>query len=93
MLVPFCMCMYESMVHSAFSPELTWRDMQYLIAYTSNSDILSGGNWVTNGAGLRVSHQYGFGALDAEALVTRARRWISVPEQHSHTFNGSQTTG
>ena len=75
------------------SPELTWRDVQYLIVYTSNSSTLSGGDWVTNGAGLKVSHQFGFGALDAEALVTRARRWITVPEQYSQTFTGSQTTG
>ena len=67
--------------------------MQYLIAYTSNPDILSGGNWVTNGAGLKVSHQFGFGALDAEALVTRARQWISVPEQYSKIISGSQTSG
>ena len=67
------------------SPDLTWRDVQYLIAYTSNPGILSGGIWTTNGAGLRVSHQFGFGAIDAEAMVTRARHWINVPEQQSDT--------
>ena len=55
--------------------------MQYLIAYTSNSDILHNGEWTTNGAGLPVSHKFGFGAIDAEAMVTRARRWTNVPEQ------------
>jgi len=75
------------------SNDLTWRDVQYLIAYTSNPDILSGGDWVTNGAGLRVSSQFGFGALDAEALVTRARRWITVPEQQVDTVTLSQTNG
>ncbi len=55
--------------------------MQYLIVYTSNPDILIGGNFVTNGGGLRFSHSFGFGALDAEAMVTRAKRWILVPEQ------------
>ena len=59
--------------------------MQYLLAYTSNRDSLTGGDWATNGAGLRVSHKFGFGAIDAEAMVTRARHWISVPEQHSFT--------
>jgi len=75
------------------SNDLTWRDVQYLIAYTSNPDILSGGDWATNGAGLRVSSQFGFGALDAEALVTRARRWITVPEQQVDTVTLSQTNG
>ena len=65
------------------SPSLTWRDVQYLIAYTSNRDKLVGGNWVTNGGGLRVSHEFGFGAINAEAMVTRARRWINVPPQQT----------
>ena len=65
--------------------------MQYLIVYTSNPSILSGGDWVTNGAGLNVSHQFGFGALDAEALVTRARQWITVPDQQVDTVTPNQT--
>ena len=63
-----------------FSSKLTWRDIQYLIIYTSDTTKLSG-DWIINGAGLKVSSQFGFGAIDAEAIVTRARHWISVPEQ------------
>ncbi len=63
------------------SPDLTWRDVQYLTAYTSNRDILVDEEWTTNAAGLRVGHRFGFGAIDAEAMVTRARHWITVPEQ------------
>lgn len=37
--------------------------------------------WMTNGAGIRVSSQFGFGVIDAEAMVTRAREWINVPPQ------------
>lgn len=62
---------------------LTWRDIQYLIVYTSNPSKLKFGNWTTNGAGLRVSPKFGFGAVDAEALVTRARYWTTVPERVS----------
>ena len=69
-----------------FSPNITWRDVQYLIAYTSNSDILHNGEWTTNGAGLPVSHKFGFGAIDAEAMVTRARRWTNVPDQLSYSL-------
>ena len=75
------------------SPSLTWRDVQYLIAYTSNRDSLSNGEWSNNGAGLRVSHKFGFGAIDAEAMVTRAKRWINVPQQHSATVYPSTTYG
>ena len=36
-----------------------------------------------NGGGLRVSHEFEYGAIDAEAMVTRARYWITVPERVS----------
>ena len=58
--------------------------MQYLVAYTSDhAPLQSSGEWVVNGAGLWVSHQFGFGAIDAEAMVTRARNWVPVPEQQT----------
>ena len=63
-----------------FSPSLTWRDVQYLIAYTSNPHLIAG-PLTRNGAGLAVSRQYGFGVMDAEAMVTRARHWLNVPPQ------------
>ena len=65
------------------SPSLTWRDVQYLIAYTANRNNLVDGDWVTNGGGLRVSHKFGFGAIDAEAIVSRGRHWTRVPAQLS----------
>lgn len=65
---------------------LTWRDVQYLLVYTSNSDELSNGEWTVNGRGLKVSHKFGFGAVDAEAMVTRARHWITVPPQMKSVF-------
>ena len=72
------LCMTYSLVH--FSPNLTWRDVQYLIAYTANPHLTSG-HLTRNGAGLAVSRQYGFGVMDAEAMVTRARHWINVPSR------------
>ena len=63
------------------SSDLTWRDIQYLIVYTSDTTKLKGGEWITNGAGLKVSSQFGFGAIDAEAMVTRAKNWTNVPTQ------------
>ena len=37
----------------------------------------------SDGAGLNVSHKFGFGAIDAEAIVTRGRHWENVPVQQS----------
>ena len=61
-----------------------------LIVYTSDTTKLKGGEWITNGASLKVSSQFGFGAIDAEAMVTRAKNWTNVPTQdyqHVYTSN------
>ena len=73
--------------HPSPSPMLTWRDIQYLLVYTSNPTPLLSltPDAFTNGAGLTVSHQFGFGAIDAEAMVTRAQRWTNVPPQQKVT--------
>ena len=89
----FILICHKSDVSSLSSPDLTWRDVQYLLAYTANPDILTGDDWVTNGAGIKVSHHFGFGAIDAEAMVTRARNWTTVPEQHSKTLYSSSSGG
>lgn len=71
------------------SPALTWRDVQYLLAYTSVQEGLGSPShqWTVNGGGLLISKEFGFGAVDAEALVSRAKHWISVPPQHSCVIN------
>ncbi|XP_064404069.1 neuroendocrine convertase 2-like isoform X2 [Halichondria panicea] len=73
--------------------ELTWRDVQYLLVYTSNTDPLTDGEWTVNGAGRKISLKFGFGAIDAEAFVTRARNWTTVPPQISQTLTSHQTYG
>ena len=63
--------------------------------YTSASEYLVSvkDEWRTNGAGLNYSHEFGFGVADAEAMVTRARHWINVPEQEMDTIEPQQTSG
>ena len=70
--------------------------MQYLIADTSKHDNLTssrGLKWEQNGAGLWVSNAFGFGAIDVEALVSRARHWVSVPEQIFTSYQPDIGTG
>ncbi len=70
------------------SPDLTWRDVQYLLVYTSNPDLLvDDGDWSTNNAGLKFHLHFGFGAVDVEAVVTRARYWENVPTQRSDSVS------
>uniref|UniRef100_A0A8C7XVH5 Furin (paired basic amino acid cleaving enzyme) b n=1 Tax=Oryzias sinensis TaxID=183150 RepID=A0A8C7XVH5_9TELE len=67
---------------------LTWRDMQHLVVRTSQPGHLSAADWKTNGVGRTVSHSYGYGLLDAAAMVGLAQNWTTVGPQHqcAHTM-------
>ncbi|XP_041082630.1 proprotein convertase subtilisin/kexin type 6-like isoform X2 [Polyodon spathula] len=67
------------------NPLITWRDVQHLLVKTSRPVHLKAPDWKTNAAGRRVSHLYGFGLVDAEAMVLEAKKWRSVPPQHTCT--------
>uniref|UniRef100_A0A4W2EIC8 Proprotein convertase subtilisin/kexin type 5 n=1 Tax=Bos indicus x Bos taurus TaxID=30522 RepID=A0A4W2EIC8_BOBOX len=64
------------------NPFLTWRDVQHVIVRTSRAGHLNANDWKTNAAGFKVSHLYGFGLMDAEAMVMEAEKWTTVPQQH-----------
>ena len=70
----------------AFSSRLTWRDMQHLTVLTSKRNSLfdSKGrfHWTMNGVGLEFNHLFGFGVLDAGAMVALAKKWKSVPARY-----------
>lgn len=65
------------------NPDLTWRDVQHVMVRTSRHGNLQAPDWKINGVGRMVSHNYGYGLMDAEAMVKLARKWISVPGQQS----------
>uniref|UniRef100_A0A8P4KIP7 P/Homo B domain-containing protein n=1 Tax=Dicentrarchus labrax TaxID=13489 RepID=A0A8P4KIP7_DICLA len=75
---------------------LTWRDVQHLLVKTSRPVHLKADDWMINAAGHTVSHLYGFGLVDAEAMVLEARKWMTVPHQHTCSqipdLNSSITT-
>lgn len=61
---------------------LTWRDVQGVIATTSQKMQPEDPSWTTNSAGIHHSNLYGFGVIDAAAAVTAAQSWINYsPEQ------------
>ncbi|KAG1933926.1 furin isoform 1 preproprotein [Pimephales promelas] len=66
---------------------LTWRDMQHLVVRTSRPAHLITNDWRTNGVGRLVSHSYGYGLLDASAMVTLAQNWTSIGPQHKCVIN------
>ncbi|XP_052279881.1 neuroendocrine convertase 1-like isoform X2 [Dreissena polymorpha] len=67
------------------NPELTWRDMQHIIAWTAEySSLKDNLGWMKNGAGYFVNSAFGFGLLNADAMVTLADpgTWRTVPEKY-----------
>lgn len=65
------------------NPYLTWRDMQYLVVMTSRPEPLEKeAGWLLNGVKRKYSHKFGYGLMDAGAMVSLAEQWTSVPNQH-----------
>ncbi|CAI4227597.1 unnamed protein product [Auanema sp. JU1783] len=63
------------------NPELTWRDLQHIVIRTAKPIHLRAGDWVTNGVGRNVSHSFGYGLMDAGAMVRLAKNWTTVGTQ------------
>lgn len=72
--------------------KLTWRDMQHLTVLTSKRNSLFDAKnrfyWNMNGVGLEFNHLFGFGVLDAGAMVALAKQWKTVPARY-HCEAGS----
>ena len=52
------------------NPNLSYRDVMDILARTAEHNDPTDTGWTVNGAGLRVNHKYGFGAIDAQAAVS-----------------------
>ena len=55
--------------------------MQHLVVHTANPGNLQASDWRTNGVGRKVSHSFGYGLLDAKAMVDLSKEWVTVPPQ------------
>jgi hypothetical protein len=68
------------------SAQLTWRDIQHLTVLTSKRNSLFDAkgrfHWTMNGVGLEFNHLFGFGVLDAGAMVALAKQWKTVPARY-----------
>ncbi|MEM8681288.1 MAG: S8 family serine peptidase, partial [Planctomycetota bacterium] len=72
------------------NPNLSYRDVQHIIVRTARMNDPFDPGWAQNGAGHDVSHDYGFGVVDAEAAVAMAKVWTTVDSEQ--TFDtGVQT--
>ncbi|XP_067647647.1 furin-like protease 1, isoforms 1/1-X/2 [Eurosta solidaginis] len=66
---------------------LTWRDLQHIVVRTAKPANLRDPTWSKNGVGRRISHSFGYGLMDAAAMVKVARNWKTVPEQQRCEIN------
>lgn len=74
------------------NPNLTWRDVRYILAKTANRNDISDESWHRNGAGLYYSNSYGFGRVNAQTAVAMARAFNSLGGYHDmkiNTYNGT----
>ncbi|WEW57678.1 pheromone processing endoprotease [Emydomyces testavorans] len=62
-------------------PDLTWRDVQYLIVETAIPVNLDDPGWQTTAIGKKFSHDFGYGKADAYAMVELAKSWKLVKPQ------------
>ncbi|KAJ5976053.1 Proprotein convertase P [Penicillium waksmanii] len=62
-------------------PDLTWRDIQYLMVETAVPVHEDDGSWQKSPSGRIFSHDWGFGKVDSYALVQKARDWELVKPQ------------
>ncbi|HTH47510.1 MAG TPA: proprotein convertase P-domain-containing protein, partial [Candidatus Limnocylindria bacterium] len=63
----------------ATNPNLGWRDVQQVLVLASRHIDLADPDLVTNGAGLLVGHNVGFGIPDAGTAVRLAQGWSNRP--------------
>lgn len=53
----------------------------FTVVRTAKPANLQDQSWSKNGVGRRVSHSFGYGLMDAAAMIKVARTWKTVPEQ------------
>jgi len=67
------------------NPGLGWRDVQAILLTTAEMNDPAEVDWTVNGAGLPVSHKYGFGRVDAAAAVAASESWPNLAPEVSVT--------
>ena len=71
------------------NPNLGYRDIQTILAYTARFFADDDSDWQNNhannvnGGGLHFSHDYGFGIVDAHAAVRLAEVWTEINNEHN----------
>ncbi|MCA9293633.1 MAG: S8 family serine peptidase [Phycisphaerales bacterium] len=68
------------------NPNLTWRDVQHILAETADRNDPADSSWFQNSVGNWYSDKYGFGRVNADAAVAAAATWTGVEPEFSVTW-------
>lgn len=60
------------------NPSLTFRDVRKILALSARQNDPDDPGWATNGAGLHINHNYGYGVVDATTAVNLALTWTNL---------------
>ncbi|MCC7005907.1 MAG: S8 family serine peptidase [Ottowia sp.] len=83
------------------NPDLGYRDIQAILALCAkkindaNTTWQTNGSTTWNGGGMHVSHDYGYGKVDAQAAVRLAQNWVGIAqtEHNVHALTTPLTSG
>uniref|UniRef100_A0ACD5GVE5 S8 family serine peptidase n=1 Tax=Desertifilum tharense IPPAS B-1220 TaxID=1781255 RepID=A0ACD5GVE5_9CYAN len=81
------------------NPNLGYRDVQQILAYTARQNDAEDSGWKFNqaknwnGGGLHINRRYGFGLVNAHAAVRLAETWSYSNSTASRTVNEVMATG
>ncbi len=76
------------------NPNLTWRDVRYILATSARRNDPADADWVQNkgGTGIFVNHKYGYGAINVAAAVTKATGgYVNLPAMVSPSPTANAT--
>ena len=65
--------------------DLTYRDVQYILAKTARQNDKDDASWKLNGVNIPVSDKYGFGVVDAFAVVQMAKTFTTLGSEQNIT--------
>ncbi|GMR20311.1 MAG: hypothetical protein BMS9Abin36_0906 [Gammaproteobacteria bacterium] len=74
------------------NPNLGWRDVRLILAETARKNDAGDADWKSTTAPYNFNHNYGFGVVDADAAVTRAKTWTNVGPEKTYTTSLSMPT-
>lgn len=76
------------------NPNLTYRDIRYILAKTARKVDPTDPDWKVNAGGFHINHKYGFGVVDAEKAVNLAKTFSSLGGYDDlKIYSSSSTSG